>query len=39
MRDALFGTEDSLIKMLTVDEYLIQDQRIPASAIRAIGLA
>lgn len=35
----LFGTEDSLIKTLTVDEYLIHDQRIPASLIRSIGLS
>jgi hypothetical protein len=32
----LFGTEDSLIKMLTVDEYLIHNQRIPASLIRSM---
>lgn len=32
----LFGTEDSLIKTLTVDEYLIHNQRIPASLMRSV---
>ena len=33
----LFGTEDSLIKTLSVDEYLIHDLRIPASMMRKIS--
>jgi hypothetical protein len=32
----LFGTEDSLIKTLTVDEYLIHDQRIPSALMRSV---
>jgi len=32
----LFGTEDSLIKTLAVDEYVIHEARIPTSAIRTM---